>query len=753
MKTKTTRERQWSLRPEVQFTYKLFWKFVKTSVWLLARNHNDTYPNFIKLASRIERLLRLSGPSFTVSYLKEAHRLITKTLAGELPVSQPEIRVAMRRGLPLIIPGALRLLIERGDRVVIKIVLTFISIFRVIPSYPKLKLETITAPFKGSYKTLQELPLVYQWLERKFLRGNPAMKYFRQERTPFTVGRKLLRLTTAGPNSSIQIVGYPLDALAFNENPALLKWYKVFAMNTSHKNLLERLGKDIDHWECQPPKVLQTSNFKNAELFRRFTKSKVNSTTEDVKLWYRYRTPETCLRLGKLSLKKEAAGKVRVFAIVDAWTQSLLRPLHQALFDILRNIKQDGTFDQLAPVKLLMDKGLKDMYSFDLSAATDRLPIDIQVDLLSLLFDNRETAEAWKGLLVDRDYHLDSSEFPESTGTYRYSVGQPMGALSSWAMLALTHHMIVQIAALRVGFTTWFEDYAVLGDDLVIANKSVAQAYLVIMRLLGVDINLSKSVQSSIGACEFAKKLIVSGEDFSPFGVKELFEFIRSPRHFKDWVLNNSLFSLNLEVVDYTNASQFLQTLIEDKRLVSNQKWLNSVRSTWWDLLGLFGLNLTKDLSPSITTLAIDSLNSEESGLFDNILRNVLKQRISRGWLAAFEKDVSLYTRIRRSLSLDWYIASFPSTDNLLDLYSSDMVKHLYRPYVDLDKMETEELLTLAFSDLSYLSYPFELSKMNRASKSKSLELSRDILRALARDRPHLLLKVMRSSQAFSEPK
>ena len=25
----------------------------------------------------------------------------------------------------------------------------------------------------------------------------------------------------------------------------------------------------------------------------------------------------------------------------------------------------------------------------------------------------------------------------------RYAVGQPMGALSSWAMLALTHHFIV----------------------------------------------------------------------------------------------------------------------------------------------------------------------------------------------------------------------------------------------------------------------------------------------------------------------
>lgn len=90
----------------------------------------------------------------------------------------------------------------------------------------------------------------------------------------------------------------------------------------------------------------------------------------------------------------EAAGKVRVFAIVDAWTQSLLSPLHRALFALLRQIPQDGTFDQLAPVKKLHERKLKEMFSFDLSAATDRLPIALQTDILALLFKNRETAEA-----------------------------------------------------------------------------------------------------------------------------------------------------------------------------------------------------------------------------------------------------------------------------------------------------------------------------------------------------------------------
>lgn len=89
-----------------------------------------------------------------------------------------------------------------------------------------------------------------------------------------------------------------------------------------------------------------------------------------------------------------------------------------------------------------------------------------------------------------------------------------MGALSSWAMLAVTHHMIVQLAARRAGagFTydfirkrAWFEGYELLGDDLVIFSSKVAHQYLLIMEAIGVPINRSKSVVARNGSFEFAK--------------------------------------------------------------------------------------------------------------------------------------------------------------------------------------------------------------------------------------------------------
>jgi hypothetical protein len=63
------------------------------------------------------------------------------------------------------------------------------------------------------------------------------------------------------------------------------------------------------------------------------------------------------LKLGKLNEIPEPAGKVRVVGITDIWTQSLLRPLHDAIFRLLRTIKTDGTFDQLAPIRRLYDRG------------------------------------------------------------------------------------------------------------------------------------------------------------------------------------------------------------------------------------------------------------------------------------------------------------------------------------------------------------------------------------------------------------
>jgi hypothetical protein len=96
------------------------------------------------------------------------------------------------------------------------------------------------------------------------------------------------------------------------------------------------------------------------------------------------------LPLGKLGFKVEAAGKLRVFAMVDWCTQCLLYPVHNLIFKLLSKLETDGTFDQLKPVKrLLAKKGISTFYCYDLSAATDRLPCSVQSHILDYLLGGK----------------------------------------------------------------------------------------------------------------------------------------------------------------------------------------------------------------------------------------------------------------------------------------------------------------------------------------------------------------------------
>ena len=205
--------------------------------------------------------------------------------------------------------------------------------------------------------------------------------------------------------------------------------------------------------------------------------------------------------------------------MVDPFTQWCLKPLHTYLFSKLKKIPMDGTFHQLNPL-MRVPWGKVPLYSLDLSSATDRLPIELQKWILSSIF-GEEFAQNWENLLVSRKYKL-----PRVNQGVKYSVGQPMGALSSWAMLAVTHHFIVQSVAWLTKVTRpneIFRDYAVLGDDIIIWNKRVARGYIKWMRVLGVELGLAKSVLSPKGTgLEFAKRTLFHGKDVSPVPFKEV---------------------------------------------------------------------------------------------------------------------------------------------------------------------------------------------------------------------------------------
>jgi hypothetical protein len=106
--------------------------------------------------------------------------------------------------------------------------------------------------------------------------------------------------------------------------------------------------------------------------------------------------------------------------------------------------------------------------------------------------------------------------------TVCFVAGQPLGYHSSWPLFALSHHLLVWWCAEQVYPGVCFMSYAVLGDDVVIAE--VARVYEKALGRLGVNISMQKSLISQSGSAEFAKRFRIRGltKDVSPVSIKNL---------------------------------------------------------------------------------------------------------------------------------------------------------------------------------------------------------------------------------------
>jgi hypothetical protein len=232
--------------------------------------------------------------------------------------------------------------------------------------------------------------------------------------------------------------------------------------------------------------------------------------------------------LGRLHAIDEPAGKVRVVAITDYWTQVAMKPVHEHLFALLAGIKTDATFDQLGRVDEYFRMGLRPHWSFDLKSATDLIPLALYKEVLTPLFlerngsysEARDRIDLWAKVLTDRDWLL-----PDGSGFVRYNTGQPMGALSSWASMAMVHHALVQFSAWKTGQQTWYTNYRVLGDDVDIAKSpAVAENYQCTCSAFSIIIGIQKSLRSDKNVFEFANQRFCPEGNISPLSYKEELE-------------------------------------------------------------------------------------------------------------------------------------------------------------------------------------------------------------------------------------
>lgn len=487
---------------------------IQSAIQLLVRatGMKPLLSDFKLLATRIQTLRKRSGTKYCTLYLKQCQALVV-AFVNSRPATPARVR--MRYCLPAIIPHRLRVEIRAFtttptfyNRTVLRLVLSAFSLYRVMNFRANPNFGTITSPFSGISATLAEGEILAA------VGRLPKVSKLSEVNSILPISE------SAGPNGPKATWWSPVDAIAILKHGKLFPLLRLLWLSKRFGLILWII---IVLLVALPILALVCLTSGRIWIWLSGRSYLPQGSTAWVTLW-------RDLKIGRLvALDKDGAGKRRIIAITDWWTQAAFKPIHDSLFKSLAAIPQDGTHAQWKPVEDWVIPRVRltgTAFSFDLTAATDRLPLAFQTQVMEILF-GKSVALCWVQL-IDRDWEYWDKELSYYR-PYRYAVGQPMGAYSSWASLAFCHHVVVQIAAVRAGWIGYYPYYAIVGDDLVICDNGVADQYRIIMQTLGVPVNMTKSIVSDKGIFEFAKRLFhVHVGEFSPIGPSLLLGAVRN---------------------------------------------------------------------------------------------------------------------------------------------------------------------------------------------------------------------------------
>jgi hypothetical protein len=231
----------------------------------------------------------------------------------------------------------------------------------------------------------------------------------------------------------------------------------------------------------------------------------------------------------RLRAKHESGGKTRLFAIVDFFSQSSLKSIHTYCMHWLKTQSNDGTASHDSAAQAVKKwSAIPDieLFSYDLTEATNRWPLFLQWLVVKQMFGHR-IADCWKDIISNREFLV--LDGPDSV---RFNCGQPLGALSSWAVFAISHHCLVRSAAyqswkgkgpLRGTFnpSNEYDKYRIIGDDICIRDRLLATTYRSYLSDIAVDISTVKSVlpeqlRTNTPSGELAKRLFIGGNEITP---------------------------------------------------------------------------------------------------------------------------------------------------------------------------------------------------------------------------------------------
>jgi hypothetical protein len=263
--------------------------------------------------------------------------------------------------------------------------------------------------------------------------------------------------------------------------------------------------------------------------------------------------------------KKGGGTELRDIAVPNRFIQAALVPGASRLYKLVRFLPKDATFDQSKFDTLIQNRVNNPVLyqgSVDLSKATDNLPLNWgreivdtlcrefwgtgvlsstyltpEERMLRAIFSSSEEETSpklsrWKEERTSIELFYDVARANWLDGSYfvKWKVGQPLGSLPSFAMLAITHNLLVESLAASLGLL--HSPYFILGDDIVISNKKLRKRYIRELSSRAIPLSLHKSFEGRLS--EFAGKTYVKGavpfytSDHNPLTWESLLDWQRT---------------------------------------------------------------------------------------------------------------------------------------------------------------------------------------------------------------------------------
>lgn len=374
----------------------------------------------------------------------------------------------------------------------------------------------------------------------------------------------------------------------------------------------------------------------------------------------------------RLSVLKQPENKLRTVAIVDYYSQMVLRPIHQYVDDLAKSVPCSFVHDQDAGRELCKEFTTDpngSPVSDDATDFTDRFHRKVQEALLEILF-NKEFAHDVILLMTHRRFKTPDGRF------IRYGAGQPMGAFLSFPLASMTHALYASFKAEAFGLDP-STDIAVVGDDIAFRKNGTAyEQYVLGMQHLGVDFNKFKGFTSvdNINIVEFCKRIYINGVDCSTISSRAV---SKATNDFKACALLDQ----------YLNIDQL-------KRLISlemHSKYKENISRMYSLPSSITGLKTNNFKIGAISELIPKDLNLLEKLSERNIGTEALLLRVYNEIMSDIVNNELEMTYSR--LFIDVIETEDKTTDELID--ESDIIIPENQLLVVSDESDTETIRSL----------------------------------------------------------